>query len=88
MKSAILRLCPLSLVVMSAAVDSAAQGAASLGIEYRLEEFSFARFSGTNIVVDLPGENAEKTFLLGAHYDRVPVGEGAVDNAASCAGAA
>src|SRR5262249_656991 len=55
------------------------------GIEYRLEEFSFTRFSGTNIVVDLPGENAEKTFLLGAHYDRVPVGQGAVDNAASCA---
>jgi hypothetical protein len=79
MKSVILRLCPLLFVVISAANDSAAQGAASLlehtaaiaaaqdsagrrsaitdslkaaGIEYRLEEFSFARFSGTNIVVE------------------------------------
>jgi acetylornithine deacetylase/succinyl-diaminopimelate desuccinylase-like protein len=71
--------------------DSAARRSAitdslkAAGIEYRLDEFRFPRFSGTNIVVDLSGGKAEKTFLLGAHYDRVPVGQGAVDNAASCA---
>jgi len=55
------------------------------GIEYRLEEFSLPRFSGTNIVVDIPGKDTSKVFLLSAHYDRVSVGQGAVDNAASCA---
>jgi Zn-dependent M28 family amino/carboxypeptidase len=55
------------------------------GIEYHLEGFSFSRFSGTNIIVDIPGKDASKVFLLGAHYDRVSVGQGAVDNAASCA---
>jgi aminopeptidase S len=55
------------------------------GIEYRLDEFSLPRFSGTNIVVDIPGKSSSKVFLLGAHYDRVSVGHGAVDNAASCA---
>jgi Zn-dependent M28 family amino/carboxypeptidase len=71
--------------------DTAARGRAitdslqAAGIEYQLEEFSLSRFSGTNIVVDIPGKNASKTFLIGAHYDRVSVGQGAVDNAASCA---
>jgi Zn-dependent M28 family amino/carboxypeptidase len=55
------------------------------GVEYRLEPFEISRFSGTNIVVDVPGPAASKTFLLSAHYDRVAVGQGAVDNAASCA---
>src|SRR5215469_6471788 len=54
------------------------------GIEYRLGEFSLPRFSGTNIIVDIPEKNTSKIFLLGAHYDRVSVGQGAVDNAASC----
>jgi Zn-dependent M28 family amino/carboxypeptidase len=55
------------------------------GLEYRQEPFEIGRFSGTNIVVDIPGPTAAKTFLLSAHYDRVAVGQGAVDNAASCA---
>src|SRR5207237_7784462 len=55
------------------------------GIEYKLEEFTLPTFSGTNIVVDVPGKKPAKTFLLGAHYDRVAQGQGAVDNAASCA---
>ena len=76
---------------IAAGQDSAARRSAitdslkAAGIEYRLDEFRFPRFSGTNIVVDLSGGKVEKTFLLGAHYDRVPVGQGAVDNAASCA---
>jgi aminopeptidase S len=55
------------------------------GIEYHLEGFSFTTFSGTNIIVDIPSKDASKVLLLGAHYDRVSVGQGAVDNAASCA---
>jgi Zn-dependent M28 family amino/carboxypeptidase len=54
------------------------------GIQYRLEDFTFPAFSGSNIVADVPGQHAAKTFLLGAHYDRVAQGRGAVDNAASC----
>ena len=55
------------------------------GIEFRLEEFTFQTFSGTNIVVDIPGKNSGKQILLGAHYDRVAQGQGVVDNGASCA---
>jgi len=54
-------------------------------IEYRLEEFMFPRFSGTDIVVDVSAKTPAKTLLVGAHYDRVAVGQGAVDNASSCA---
>lgn len=55
------------------------------GIAYRLEEFTSSRYSGTNIVADIPGKSVSKVLLIGAHYDRVDVGQGAVDNAASCA---
>jgi aminopeptidase S len=55
------------------------------GIQYRLEDFTFPALSGTNIVADVSGKSAIKTFLVGAHYDRVAQGRGAVDNAASCA---
>jgi hypothetical protein len=55
------------------------------GIEYRLQEFVDARMrKGTNIMASLaPGK--QKTILIGAHFDRVAVGQGAVDNGASCA---
>src|SRR5262249_23167120 len=37
-------------------------------------------------IVEVPGrKSAVQTLLLGAHYDRVAQGQGAVDNAASCA---
>jgi Zn-dependent M28 family amino/carboxypeptidase len=55
------------------------------GFEYDLQDFNFPRFSGKNIVVNVPVDGARRTLLLGAHYDRVPKGQGAVDNAASCA---
>jgi aminopeptidase S len=54
-------------------------------IDYTKDEFTLSGISGTNIVVNVPGKNAGKVLLLGAHYDRVPQGKGAVDNAASCA---
>ena len=40
--------------------------------------------AGANIVVTLPG-SGPKTILVGAHYDRVNVGRGAVDNGGACA---
>lgn len=60
----------------------------ALGIEYRLQEFEDRRQrKGTNVIARL-GANAAtagKSILVGAHYDRVAQGQGAVDNAASCA---
>jgi Zn-dependent M28 family amino/carboxypeptidase len=57
----------------------------ALKVSYHLEEFSFPNYSGTNVVADIPAKNSTaKTFLLGAHYDRVAQGQGVVDNGASC----
>jgi aminopeptidase S len=55
------------------------------GVSYRLDDFSLPNFSGTNIVADVPARKPGKVLLLGAHYDRVAQGQGAVDNAGSCA---
>jgi Zn-dependent M28 family amino/carboxypeptidase len=41
--------------------------------------------SGTNIIAEVPNPNAKRTLMIGAHYDRVPVGNGAVDNASGSA---
>jgi aminopeptidase S len=57
----------------------------TIGVEFHLEEFTQANRSGSNIVASIPGKPGSKTLLLGAHYDRVARGRGAVDNAASCA---
>jgi aminopeptidase S len=54
-----------------------------VGVEPRVEPFGEGRGAGANIVVTLG--NAAKTMVLGAHYDRVSVGRGAVDNGAACA---
>jgi Zn-dependent M28 family amino/carboxypeptidase len=55
------------------------------GISFRLEDFVDLRMrKGTNIVVSIAGKTTE-AILLGAHYDRVAQGQGAVDNGASCA---
>jgi hypothetical protein len=57
----------------------------SAGVPFRLEDFVDLRMrKGTNIVVNIPGKTTE-AILLGAHYDRVAQGQGAVDNGASCA---
>lgn len=55
------------------------------GIDVQVEDFSFPQFTGANIVATVPTPGATKTLLLGAHYDRTPKGNGAIDNAASCA---
>ena len=59
------------------------------GVEPALEPFGSEPRAGVNVVVTLPGASRDgadaRTILIGAHYDRVAVGRGAVDNAASCA---
>jgi len=55
------------------------------GVDFHVEEFVSGTRSGANIVATLPGKPESRTLLLGAHYDRVARGRGAVDNAASCA---
>jgi aminopeptidase S len=54
------------------------------GVEPALEPFGSEARAGVNIVVTLPGSDP-RTILVGAHYDRVAVGRGAVDNGAACA---
>jgi hypothetical protein len=53
----------------------------ALDIQPTIEPFGEGRTAGANIVVTLG--NGEKTILIGAHYDRVSVGRGAVDNGAN-----
>jgi Zn-dependent M28 family amino/carboxypeptidase len=77
---------------ISNGADSAARRQAIIahleaaGIPFRLDEFVDLRMrKGTNIVVTIPGKITTETLLLGAHYDRVAQGQGAIDNGASCA---
>jgi Zn-dependent M28 family amino/carboxypeptidase len=79
------------LETIVAGKDSAERGAAitrqleKLEVKVRTQPFEKQNRRGTNILVDLPSSNpAAKTLMIGAHYDRVAVGQGAVDNAASC----
>jgi aminopeptidase S len=55
------------------------------GVDFHIEDFTSQSRAGVNIVATLPGKPGTRTLLLGAHYDRVAKGRGAVDNAASCA---
>src|SRR5207249_2338463 len=64
------------------AITSALQ---SIGMEFHTENFVQGTRSGVNIVAAIPGKPGSKILLLGAHYDRVARGQGAIDNAASCA---
>ena len=54
------------------------------GVDPTLEPFGNEPRAGVNIIVTLPGAGA-RAILIGAHYDRVGVGRGAVDNGGSCA---
>ena len=56
----------------------------ALGVPTELQPFGEGARAGVNLVVTLPGRESP-AILVGAHYDRVAVGQGAVDNAASCA---
>ena len=79
------------VAAISAGADNAARRAAiikrldQLGIKYRLETFTRGQRQGTNIVVELPRSEGRKELMLGAHYDRVAEGSGAVDNASGSA---
>jgi len=55
-----------------------------LGIKHRLQSFSDKDKHGVNIIAELPGAGAQK-LVLGAHYDRVAEGQGAIDNASGSA---
>lgn len=74
------------VTAISAGADNAARRAAiikrldELGIKYRLEPFKRGEVRGTNIVAELKPVG-QKVLMLGAHYDRVEQGSGAVDNA-------
>lgn len=79
------------VTAISSGGDSKARGAAitkrldELGIKYHMEGFTYADRQGENIVAELPAGKATKQLMLGAHYDRVKDGQGAVDNASGAA---
>jgi aminopeptidase S len=63
----------------------------SAGITHRLESFTRGSATGKNIVVDVQDEpqtgtdeNKTPWIVLGAHMDRVQLGQGAVDNGGGC----
>ena len=84
-----------TVTAIAAGDDTAARREALLaalrtaGVEPALEPFGSDARAGVNVVVTLPATAAggadARTILVGAHYDRVAVGHGAVDNGASCA---
>lgn len=66
-----------------------------IGELYKLEvKFSVEPFTGQtrggevkgwNVIAEIPNAKAAKTIMIGAHYDRVAKGKGAVDNASGSA---
>jgi aminopeptidase S len=56
----------------------------ALGLEPTLQPFGEGNRAGTNVIVTVPGREP-RAILIGAHYDRVNVGQGVVDNGGSCA---
>jgi aminopeptidase S len=61
-----------------------------LEVKYSFEPFATQmrggkEVKGWNIVAEIPNPKAAKTLLLGAHYDRVAKGRGAIDNASGSA---
>jgi aminopeptidase S len=71
--------------------DSAGRGAAirkrleSIGVKYCVEPFTAGEKIGWNIIAEIPNPKATKTIMLGAHYDRIETGAGAIDNASGSA---
>ncbi len=63
-----------------------------IGVKFTYEPFTVkgrrdgAEMRGWNIIAEIPNPKATKTIMLGAHYDRVSKGNGAVDNASGSAG--
>lgn len=81
---------------ISAGNDTAERGAAIkkelADIKVRISTEGFTRksrdgkmVSGNNIIGEVSNPNAKRSIMLGAHYDRVAEGKGAVDNASGSA---
>lgn len=79
------------VAAIASGADTAARRAAitkrldELGIKYRLEPFKSGAREGTNIIAELARAAGQKELMLGAHYDRVAAGTGAIDNASGSA---
>lgn len=62
-----------------------------IGVKFSFEPFTAkgrrdgVEMRGWNIIAEIPNPKATKTILLGAHYDKVSVGKGAIDNASGSA---
>ena len=62
-----------------------------IGVKFTFEPFTAkgrrdgAEMRGWNIIAEIPNPKATKSILLGAHYDKVSVGKGAVDNGSGSA---
>lgn len=78
------------VAAISAGADSAERRSAilrrldELNLKVRTESFSSGSAGGVNILVE-SDRPADRTLMLGAHYDRVAKGQGAIDNAAGVA---
>lgn len=57
----------------------------TLGIAWKREAFVRGDQAGENLVADLGGPDNAPLLLIGAHYDKVAVGHGAIDNASGVA---
>ncbi len=81
------------LAIAAASSDSAARRTAitrrldEMGLRYCVEPFAFNGRRGANVIAELPAAAAggARRLMLGAHYDRVPEGQGAIDNASGSA---
>jgi len=73
---------PTSAERRAAIVDSLK----TMGVVATVREFTQGTRTGANVVATLASKSSSSsTVLLGAHLDRVNAGQGAIDNAASCA---
>lgn len=62
----------------------------AIGVDYKTEDFAASSRSGkeikgSNIIATIPNAKAKRTIMIGAHYDRVAAGSGAIDNASGSA---
>lgn len=79
-----------TVAAISAGADSAQRRSAilkrldDLKLKYHLEQFCSGSACGINVVVD-PDRPGARAVMLGAHYDRAPQGQGAVDDGAGVA---
>lgn len=60
------------------------------GVKFSFEDFTAKsrggqEVKGRNLIAEIPNPKAKKTLLLGAHYDKVSAGKGAIDNASGAA---